>query len=105
MPSVLAAIKSTVRRVGIGLAPVPGRGASGRRRCRSEDDWGAVLPLRELERPPRLGLAVFLALHHAAVAGEEAAALKDAAQLRLEIRQCLGEAMAHRAGLAGQSAA
>src|SRR5216683_8027074 len=61
--------------------------------------------LGELERPPRLGLAVFLALDHAAVAGQEAAALEYAAQLRLEIRERLGEAVAHRAGLAGQSAA
>src|SRR5882672_10605945 len=54
---------------------------SGRRRS------GRPSPLRELERPPRLGLAVLLALDHAAVAGQEAAALEDAAQLRLEIRQ------------------
>src|SRR5882672_6813832 len=61
--------------------------------------------LRELERAPRLGLAVFLALDHAAVAGEEAAVLEHAAQLGLEVGQRLGEAVAHRAGLAGQSTA
>src|SRR6267378_6447362 len=149
MLSVLAAIKSTVRRVGIGLAQASGprtyrgqdvsgprtyrgqerigaktyrgqdvsgprrigaktyRGqdVSGPRRVGAKTIGGAVSPLRELERPPRLGLAVLLALDHAAVAGQEAAALEDAAQLRLEIRQCLGEAVAHRAGLTGQSAA
>src|SRR6266436_1786658 len=105
MPSVLAAIKSTVRRVGIGLAPAPGPRRVGAKTCRSEDDRGAVSPLRELERPPRLGLAVLLALDHAAVAGQEAAALEDAAQLRFEIRQRLGKAVAYRAGLTGQSAA
>ena len=40
-----------------------------------------------------------------AVAGEEAAALEDAAQFRLEIGERLGEAVAHRAGLSGQAAA
>src|SRR5262245_55332847 len=42
------------------------------------------LTLRELERPASLGATVLLALDHAAVAGEEAAALEHGAQLRLE---------------------
>src|SRR6185312_5325786 len=75
--------------------------------------WGApstsaakgVLALRELERPTSLGPAVLLALDHAGVAGEEAAALERAAQLRLEIGQRLGDAVTDRAGLAGQAAA
>jgi hypothetical protein len=46
-----------------------------------------VLPLRELERAPRLGLAVLLALDHAAIAGEEAALFQDAAQIEFEIGQ------------------
>src|SRR5262249_24345556 len=61
--------------------------------------------LGELERPPRLGLAIFLALDHPAVAAREAAALEHAAQLGLEIRERLGNAVAHRASLAGQPAA
>ena len=40
-----------------------------------------------------------------AVAGQEAFLLERRAQLRLEIGQRLGEAVAHRAGLAGEAAA
>src|SRR5215472_3330995 len=58
------------------------------------------LPLRELEAAAGFGLAVFLALDHAGVAGEEAAALEHAAQLRLVAHQRLGKTVAHRAGLA-----
>src|SRR5882757_449511 len=47
------------------------------------------LTLRELERLAGLGAAVLLALDHARVAGEEAALLEDAAQIRLEIGQRL----------------
>src|SRR3954469_12329115 len=54
--------------------------------------------LRELEGPAGLGLAVLLALDHARVAGQEATLLEHAAQLRLEIRQSLGDAVTHRAG-------
>ena len=39
------------------------------------------LPLRELERAAGFGLAVFLALDHAAVAGEEAALFQSAARV------------------------
>ena len=56
------------------------------------------LALRELERLARLGAAVLLALDHAGVAGEEAALLEDAPQLRLEIGQRLGDAVTDRAG-------
>src|SRR5690242_9654591 len=52
------------------------------------------LALRELERLARFRLAVLLALHRARVAGEETTLLQDAAQVRLEICQRLGEAMA-----------
>jgi hypothetical protein len=46
-----------------------------------------ALPLRELERAAGLGLAVLLALDHAAIAGEEAALFQDAAQVEFEIGQ------------------
>src|SRR5207244_8727370 len=57
------------------------------------------------EAPPRLRLAVLLALDHARVAGEEPAALERAAQIGLKIHQRLGDAVAHRAGLAREPAA
>src|SRR5262249_17489348 len=60
--------------------------------------------LGELERAPRLRLAVLLALDDAGVAGQEAAVLEHAAQFRLEVGERLGEPVAHRAGLAGQPA-
>src|SRR5215470_20054691 len=62
------------------------------------------LPLRELEAAARFGAAVFLALHHARIAREKAAALEHATQFRLVPHQCLGEAVAHGAGLTGQAA-
>src|SRR6202007_1596587 len=52
------------------------------------------LTLRELERLACLGAAVFLALDGAGVAGEEATLLQHRAQVRLEIGQRLGDAMA-----------
>src|SRR3569832_2839774 len=63
------------------------------------------LALRELEGTASLGPAVLLALDHARVAGQEAAALERAAQLRLEVGKRLGQAVAHRARLPGQAAA
>src|SRR3569623_2020630 len=63
------------------------------------------LALRELERTAGLGLAVLLTLDHARVAGEEAAALEHAAEIRFEIGQRLGDAVTHGAGLARQTAA
>src|SRR5579875_1205309 len=63
------------------------------------------LALRELEGTTGFGAAVLLALDHARVAGQEAAALERAAQFRLEIRERLGKAVAHRAGLTGEAAA
>src|SRR6185503_21360335 len=63
------------------------------------------LALRELEGTASLGPAVLLALDHARVAGQEAAALERAAQFRLEVGQRLGKAVAHRAGLAGEATA
>src|SRR5665811_947063 len=69
------------------------------------DDCLERLALGELEGAPCLGPAVLLALDHARVAGEEAAALERAAQIRLVIGQRLGNAVAARAGLAGQTAA
>src|SRR4029434_5442425 len=47
------------------------------------------LALRELERLARFRPAVLLALHGAGVAGQEATLLQHAAQIRLEVRQCL----------------
>src|ERR1044071_5037841 len=75
------------------------------RRALWEPGCEAGSALRELERAPRLRLAVLLALDHAAVAGEEPAALERAAQIRLEVGQRLGDAVAHRAGLSRQPAA
>src|SRR5664279_6047321 len=63
------------------------------------------LALRELERLARFGAAVLLALYHARVARQEAALFQDAAQIRLETGQRLGDAVANRARLAGQTAA
>src|SRR3569623_1328692 len=63
------------------------------------------LALGELERPAGLGLAVLLALDHAAVAGQEAALLEDAAQLGLVVGESLADAMADRTGLAAETAA
>src|SRR5260221_10909101 len=65
----------------------------------------AALALRELEAAPRLRLAVFLALDDAAVARQEAAGFEHRAQARLVIGQRLADAVAHRAGLAGEAAA
>src|ERR1700736_4089244 len=53
----------------------------------------------------RAGAAVFLALDDAAVARQEAALLHGAAQIRLVLGKRLGDAVAHRAGLARQTAA
>src|SRR5215213_8182821 len=63
------------------------------------------LALRELERLARLRPAVLLALYGAGVAGQEAALLEDAAQIRLEVRQSLGDAVTHGTRLARQTAA
>src|ERR1700733_1284499 len=52
------------------------------------------LALRELERATSLGAAVLLALDHARIAGEEAALFQNTAQIRLEIGERLGDAMA-----------
>src|SRR3546814_21045204 len=60
---------------------------------------------RELEAAAGLGLAVFLALDDAAVAGEEAGALDGGTQRRLVAGQRLADAVLDRAGLAGEAAA
>src|SRR6266508_2218739 len=62
----------------------------------------AQLALRELERAAGLGLAVFLALDHARVAGEKAVVLEDGTQVRLVIRQRLGDAVPYGSGLTGE---
>src|ERR1700744_2207637 len=62
------------------------------------------LALRELERFARLGAAVLLALDHARVAGETAALFQNAAQIRLEIGERLGDAVTHAPSLARQTA-
>ena len=58
------------------------------------------LALRELERLARLGAAVLLALDGTTVAGQEAALLQHAAQIRFEIGQRLGDAVTDGTGLA-----
>src|SRR5262245_57223413 len=65
----------------------------------------ACLALGELERAASLCLAVLLALDHSRVAREEAAALEDRAQVRLEVGQCLGDAVTHGARLPRQPTA
>src|SRR3546814_16038190 len=60
---------------------------------------------RELEAAAGLGLAVFLALDDAAVAGEEAGALDGGTQRRPVAGQRLADAVLDRAGLAGEAAA
>src|SRR6476646_2111266 len=61
--------------------------------------------LRELEAAAGLHAAVLLALDHAAVARQEPALLEGRTQLRLEVGERLGNAVAHRAGLTGETAA
>src|SRR5580704_320526 len=61
--------------------------------------------LGELEAAARPGATIFLALDDAAVARQEAALLHSAAQIRLVLGERLGDAVAHRAGLARQPAA
>src|SRR3546814_6701545 len=60
---------------------------------------------RELEAAAGLGLAVFLALDDAAVAGEEAGALDGGTQRRLVAGQRLADAVLDCAGLAGEASA
>src|SRR5215475_8826029 len=74
-------------------------------RSRNPPEAFAASALGELERAAGFGLAVLLALDHARVAGEEAAALEHGAQIRLVVHQRLGNAVAYRAGLARQAAA
>src|ERR1044071_5322371 len=75
------------------------------RRALWEPGCEAGSALRVLERAPRLRLAVLLALDHAAVRGGDPAALERAAQVRLEVGERLGDAVAHRAGLTRKPAA
>src|SRR3954463_11767569 len=63
------------------------------------------LALRELEAAAGLGAAVLLALDDARVAGQEAFALDRGAQLRLVAGERGRDAVADRAGLAGEAAA
>src|SRR5947209_4055724 len=64
-----------------------------------------ALALRELEASTGFLLAVFLALDHARVAGEEALALQRRPEIRLVIGERLGEAVTHRAGLSREATA
>src|SRR5437660_2066599 len=66
---------------------------------------GAALALAELRRLARLVQAGLLALHHARVAREEAGALQRHAKLGVDLDERAGDAVAHRAGLAGRPAA
>src|SRR6478736_2317331 len=61
--------------------------------------------LRELEAAAGLGLTELLTLDDTRVAGQEAFLLERAAKLRLVEGQRLGDAVAHRARLAGETAA
>src|SRR3546814_12664713 len=64
-----------------------------------------TLTLRELEAAAGLGLAVFLTLDGAAVAGQEAGRLDRAAKRRFEAGQRLRDAVQHGARLAREAAA
>lgn len=59
----------------------------------------ADLTLRELEAPAGFRAAIFLALDHAAIAGEEASGFHDAAKLGFIFGQRLADAMLDCAGL------
>src|SRR5690606_12500989 len=63
------------------------------------------LALGELEGAAGLRAAVLLALHHASVAGEEAALLEQSAKLRFVEGERAGDAVAHGTGLAREAAA
>src|SRR5690606_284979 len=63
------------------------------------------LALGELEGAAGLRAAVLLALHHASVAGEEAALLEHSAKLRFVEGERAGDAVAHGTGLAREAAA
>src|SRR5690606_26666917 len=63
------------------------------------------LALDPLRGAACLVAAVFLALDHAAVAGQEACLFQRGAQARLEVHQRAGNPMAYGARLAGQAAA
>src|SRR3546814_741737 len=113
-------MRTDLGRSGIGLTcepalstpfPMPGKCRAGKqRRAGSLRPFGKLdssqrLTRRELEGLAGLGLAVLLALDDAAVAGKEATLLEHGAQLRLEIGERLGDAVAHRPGLPGKTAA
>src|SRR6185437_4540183 len=61
--------------------------------------------LGELEAGARLAVAVFLALDHPRIAGQEALLLERRAKLGLVMGQRLGKAVAHRARLSREAAA
>src|SRR5690349_12480292 len=63
------------------------------------------LALGELEPTARTRLAVLLALDGAAVAGEEAGLLQRRAELGVQVAERAGDAVADRAGLAGEATA
>src|SRR5260221_282139 len=87
-------------------APTSSRWEANRRRLAGPSSTKArALALGDLEAATGAGAAVLLALDAAAVAGQEATLLDGAAQGRLELDERLRDAMAHRAGLARQTAA
>src|SRR6185312_7018708 len=88
----------------VGRRPRPSRRAAAIRR-RADRRPDLSLALRELEAAAGLRLAVFLALDDAAVARQEATGLERRTQPRLVIGQRLADAVADRAGLAGEAAA
>src|SRR4051812_30540424 len=71
----------------------------------SPQTLATLLALRELERLARFRTPVLLALHDTGVAGQEAALLQYAAQIRLEVGQSLRNAVTHGTRLARQTAA
>src|SRR6476661_1802305 len=66
---------------------------------------GEELPLAELRRLARLVQAGLLALHDACVTRQEAGALQRHAELRVDLDECTGDPVAHRACLARRAAA
>src|SRR3954463_5103393 len=90
---------TTASRIGSGREKKGGPRAA----FRSVSLWRSAL--RELEAAASFLLAVLLALDDAGVAGQEAFLLEGAAQIRLIMRQRLGEAVAYCAGLAREAAA
>src|SRR5690606_13688164 len=89
-----------------GAASAEGAAPPPRHRARAgAPATAAVAALGELDAAPGLALAVLLALDLARVAGEKAARLERRPQRRIIGHHRPADAVAHRAGLTGQTAA